>query len=110
MEDLIRRSDAINELEKEVDEYWTGWDMEYAQSIKEAITIIESIDAAREWIPVTERLPETHGLYMVTFDNGNVYVARYDGGWYTIDSYGLLSMSSYVVAWMPLPEPYKEVT
>ena len=60
-----------------------------------------------EWIPVTERLPEEKGLYLVSvkndhnrrysktcwFHGGNNWFARQD-----------------VLAWMPLPEPYREVS
>ena len=59
------------------------------------------------WIPVSERLPEIHNYterYLVTLERGWVRTARfteYDGkGWWTYDD---------VVAWMPLPKPYREV-
>lgn len=57
------------------------------------------------WIPVSERLPEIHNYtekYLVTLERGWVSTAlctQCDGKhWWTYDD---------VVAWMPLPEPYK---
>ena len=53
------------------------------------------------WIPVTERLPED-GQYILAYYPGfecGCIVQKYR----TIGNYG-------VVAWMPAPEPYKEVT
>lgn len=59
-----------------------------------------------EWIPVTERLPEKDGDYLVTsytYDKSKVYVATrffVDGEW--------LFCGKEIVAWMELPKPYKE--
>lgn len=60
-----------------------------------------------EWIPCSERLPDTDDIMLVTFKpkNGspNVNRAYYmDGAWH-----GSGSMSN-VTAWMPLPKPYQE--
>ena len=59
-----------------------------------------------EWIPCSERLPETDDIMLVTCKpkkgSPNVNRAYYmDGTWH-----GSGSMSN-VTAWMPLPEPYK---
>ena len=51
------------------------------------------------WIPVTERLPEKTGKYLVTVSNGNVYAGTY--------SAYERKFSCAATAWMPLPEPYK---
>lgn len=52
------------------------------------------------WIPVSERLPEKNGEYLITGRQGAVNKRRYhDGHWYGNWS---------VLAWMPLPEPYRE--
>lgn len=51
-----------------------------------------------KWIPVSERLPEKNGEYLITGRQGAVNKRRYhDGHWY--GNWGVL-------AWMPLPEPY----
>lgn len=62
---------------------------------------IEALDDSR-WIPVTERLPDEEGAYIVTVRDifGNGYVTR---EWF----YGNEWSYSFVTAWMPLLEPYK---
>ena len=58
------------------------------------------------WIPVNERLPEKPGTYMTTIDYGKHYGLEVGQKYY----YGQgLWGDDCVVAWMPLPEAYKEV-
>lgn len=53
------------------------------------------------WIPVSERLPEDdYGTYLICTDDGYIATIQYDR------SIGWL-LDSNIVAWMPLPEPYK---
>lgn len=70
------------------------------------------------WIPCSERLPdlpednEPYKIYMVTLDNGDVCLGVYrndDKEWYTRMSQSELVYSTKhdVLAWMPLPEPYR---
>lgn len=81
-----------------------------------------------KWIPVLERLPEKRGDYLVTQKatfTDYVYISvagyalnlydvdEYDfadkkrSGWYNYDpEYGYYEIDD-VIAWMPLPEPYK---
>ncbi len=61
------------------------------------------------WIPVTERLPVEDGRYLVCGQKGGIYHANYRGGWWTQVGGGGKSLP-LVVAWMPMPEPYKGVT
>ena len=49
------------------------------------------------WIPVSERLPEKDDLYLVYFD-GEYNLVYFSNGAFSY---------SGVIAWMPLPEPYK---
>lgn len=92
---------------------------------------IENMDDEKEngWIPVSERLPEDEKEYLVTLEK--VYgtpeklygIANYlkfgDAGYWNEKKYGYLEWDKYsdghggtkmykVIAWMPLPEPYKE--
>ena len=90
------------------------------QIIDEQPTIEE-----RKWIPCSERLPEEDGQYLVTekgFFGDYLYVsiANYGvpmmpmnkgkgRGWYIMDSEGEYYCDmNRVLAWMPLPKPYKE--
>ena len=89
------------------------------------------------WIPCSERLPKTNDPVNVTYVNhkpGNYYAEVKDkpytatahfhkGQWYwyscttqdLLDEYGtwipdLIDKDVEILAWMPLPEPYKGVT
>lgn len=80
------------------------------------------------WIPCSERFPEKDGKYLVTTSYGSIDICnyahnlyeldRYDfaeykrkknkTGWYDYDGeWGYCECS--IIAWMPLPEAYKEV-
>lgn len=60
-----------------------------------------------DWIPVSKRLPEEDGRYIVTKrderDDEEIYVTT---SYYQNDEYGFFSEEE-IIAWMPLPEPYK---
>ena len=56
------------------------------------------------WIPVTERLPKESGLYQVTDMQGNVVRYVFNANEGSVEYW-----RRCVKAWMPLPEPYKEV-
>ena len=86
--------------------------------------IRKTLDERTRWIPVGERLPDANGRYLVTRGLNacgalwnRVYIVNYS------DLMGLkkekifwqgnVSKSDFevifdVIAWMPLPEPYKE--
>ena len=61
-----------------------------------------------KWIPCSERLPENNGNYMTCDEKGNIHIF-----WYDDCQKCPFNISEYhtryypVVAWMPLPEPYK---
>lgn len=60
----------------------------------------------QRWIPVSERLPEKNGRYLVT----NTRWGAYEVDWnvfYKEPKEGWI-WEKGVTAWMPLPEPYKE--
>ena len=65
------------------------------------------------WIPVSERLPK-EGRYLVTTAYGEVKESEFDlKKWWQIDN-STISLEweeepIKVVAWQPLPEPYKEL-
>ena len=77
-----------------------------------AITSIESLPPVtpkQRWTPVSEGLPEQETNVLICNRQGEIEIAqgsRFDNGtweWYTSGwRYG------EVIAWMPLPEPYKE--
>jgi hypothetical protein len=85
---------------------------------EKAIQIVSEVEAeyGNGWIPCSERLPEGGSDYLVTQYNEDAIDEYCDGyrtgiiffdklGWWDdIDS----SCGWEIIAWMPLPEPYKE--
>ena len=60
--------------------------------------VIEN-QSAQQWIPCSERLPDQNGKYLVVGRQKAINILKFDGGrWY--GKWG-------VVAWMPLPEPWR---
>ena len=75
------------------------------------IKAIEGIETVNKWIPCSERLPEDSGDYIVWIkpDGEKPYVSVED-----IDCDGMIKKwntiyahTNEIVAWMPLPQPYK---
>ena len=73
---------------------------------------IKSLEQTR-WIPVSERLPKKSGVYLCTFGGNNL--TRVDNYTTELDAKKIFDepeeyagwQSQNVIAWMPLPEPYK---
>lgn len=66
-----------------------------------------------EWIPVSERLPEIATTCLVQLSNGYITMGKYHsirgGSWVFIDTtIQFVYPKDSVIAWRPLPEPYKE--
>jgi hypothetical protein len=106
------------EIEKaiyELGKFATGetYDTEYTDlSIFDlAISALEQ-QLTNGWIPVSERLPE-EGRYLVTTVYGEVKESKFDlEKWWQIDN-STISLAweeepIKVVAWQPLPEPYRD--
>lgn len=63
----------------------------------------------RKWIPVTERLPEKSGKYLVCTNGGKVYQTKFYS--YPEDKgshWGQKDNGKSITHWMPLSEPPKE--
>lgn len=134
MSDLISRQAAIDALGEEP-EVWTGND-EYAQGLNNQwhydVTALKAVSSAPQWIPVkwheitdTEREEEGYPKdWVAVFDSEMPYdgqkilvttrwrsVAQdecYADGEYALDSGW--DWIDDIIAWMPLPEPWKGVT
>ena len=76
----------------------------YREGYGKAMYEVEQKGLLVEWIPCSERLPEEHHIYLTTIKKANgitltshSYFFTKEVGW----------SDACVIAWMPLPEPYK---
>ena len=77
---------------------------------EDVVSIINKQPKVGEWIPVSERLPESEGIYPVTLDGTIVGedipftgLSEFeDGKWIDDEEY-----YKCIIAWQPLPEPYQ---
>ena len=94
---------------------------DYILSVLHDIRELPSVTPKSRWIPVSERLPESSGVYIVSswvsdgeesaiLTDANYYDGN--GTWYNDNriNWGRDLVTDKIVAWMPLPEPYKEGT
>ena len=65
--------------------------------------IAPTMDAEPHWIPVSKRLPETYGEYIVT--RKTEYGIKTKTSLYYEN--GIWWPPEEVIAWMPLPKPYE---
>jgi len=109
MSSLIERQAAIDALgERPIvwsdnDDYTLGARNQYDMDR----LAIETVPSAQRWIPCSERLPEDGRVVLWCNEHGSVFTtaitARFDNSW----AVGKRHRSSRMVAWMPLPEPWK---
>ena len=79
----------------------TQWDMAMAMAVK-------ALEAAQQWIPCSERLPEYDMCRTLTTINTHVKSGYYYKGLFYNDNGDTWKVTDKeVIAWMPLPEPYK---
>lgn len=103
----ISRQAAIDAIEDHIKAYTStmdGYNMA-RRHMKELLEVLPS--AQPQWIPVVEDLPKEEGYFFVTDEAAGMaetlidkYIRCDDGEWVWL-------YSQHVVAWMPLPEPYK---
>lgn len=126
MSDLISRQAAIKALEELVRarEKWSSDARGEIQGIAVSICAIVDVPRAKRadnWIPVEEALPKHSGRYLATIRpncprDSDYTDVRYYGkplgskrrrAWYFFDSSCGDVVDDNVIAWQPLPEPYK---
>ncbi len=132
--DLIDRQAAIDALWKALFEYEDKTEKQFQESKeldvgdwtlhrifvqnmsdidRQTILDLPSAQPEQRWIPVTERLPEkpknypnckiSRTYFLVSLESGCVTTLGYE---FDRDEWQIVG--SPVVAWMPLPEPYRE--
>ena len=130
----MTREEAIKELKEdkmlyETDVCHAGDGTPDGRLLEALDMAIEALSAEAEWIPCSERLPSDDEIVNITWVNHNPppyyadiaekpFVAsglRYCDKWYWYSSvcqdlhqdFDLIDKDIEVVAWMPLPTPYK---
>lgn len=107
MRKYIDANEFWNRLISVSENDWVGFD-----TIDE---VLSGMPAEPRWIPVTERLPEKYGQYLVTLEDEDyirvmpLYYGRInskDTFYDSANEYGDIKCRR-VIAWMPFPEPYK---
>lgn len=89
----------------------TKLDIDFAKVLilQRAIKALPPVQPKSGWIPVSEKMPEKGGDYLVTIE----WKGSYSGDVYTETNMAVYREKEKewdctgVVAWMPLPEPYK---
>ena len=94
----MNNQQAIDRLVKHLE--W-GWSEETVDAIGMGIHALKET----QWIPCSERLPEDNTDVIVCFYSGTVTEMRYWGNGIFEGIYD--HSTKVIIAWMPLPEPYK---
>jgi len=125
--DLDKAINAMAKLEQEDNEAYGVSIPECFDSERaiKALNSIPTVQAVPQWIPVSERLPEEYGEYLITWKNPKyqkTYIGiceceitdvydyeynRFEVEWLFDDYITTAYPDSKVIAWMPLPEPYE---
>ena len=101
MNDLISRDDAIREIMKLSD--CIDEDMIFL-----IFSRLRKIPPARQWIPVTDGLPEEAGWFLTSVSHKFTNELKTIVRWFsTAHGFEILGTAESVKAWMPLPEPYR---
>lgn len=110
IKDKNKLSEAIEKLAEFEEKEKCGEWLDAIELAKIAIVL-----QSQKWIPCSERLPEDESYILVSFENSTMPdIARYEeddeGGTFypRDDEKSYLRYGLFVIAWMPLPEPYRE--
>ena len=94
----------IKKANYEADGMMEPFKSQFGVLVEWLINKMPNIDPEPQWIPVSERFPDKAGAYLITkYDDEVTPYYCYDGDRYTREYW-----KSYIKAWMPMPEPYKE--
>lgn len=114
MDDTISRKAAIEAFDgvKVDEENCTEYDIGYNDGIDFAVSrlsVLPAVQPEQRWIPCSERLPEHGGRYLISVLDGinrRTTVASYLP---RCKAWTMTGRMAYwkVIAWKPLPEPYK---
>lgn len=106
-EEIIKGLQAVNE---HIGKHFNEGGAWMAEFIDNAIKALEQT----RWIPVSERLPNESADVLCNTDSKEIFISTYYGKMnsgiaYFVDNNGRM-WEDDVIAWMPLPKPYTEVS
>lgn len=101
-DDLISRQAAIDAVIE-----WYGCEPSDMDYFKEILAKQPSAQPEQRWIPCSEVLPKDEKYYLVQNEYWDMMIARYTHSEYWEQIYQLKPVKDEIIAWMPLPEPYK---
>lgn len=123
-DDLISRQAAIDKLKREEKIFYSPTGLRYLIGAIRDLPSAQPQDIARDiatiienekdmhvvlkqprWIPCSERLPTTKDDYIITVKDKSLTWTDYDE--WSADYHWWEYDDDMVIAWMPLPEPYK---
>ena len=106
----MTNKEAIETIKIAMAEVEWDYPMDYTVAFEMAVDALEK-QATSEWIPCSERLPEIEKEVLVQWRpylssdiEMNILVLTKSGEWVC----GLGRINGRAIAWMPLPEPYKD--
>lgn len=77
------------------------------RTIREWVQDIADTDHFRKWIPVSERLPKQGESVICQCRANMIKVLKLDADFDWYQDADHCYMNGFVIAWTPLPEPYK---
>lgn len=104
-------SEQVKKLKGFAEGYAKCGNWHVADTFREAADTIEALSAklvaanmenGSGWIACEDRLPEEKGWYLVYAKNQRPFVAYFKGKTFPLNNH-----YHEIVAWMPLPEPYR---
>ena len=110
---MIDEKKFIEELEKSLKRMIADEYGKHPVSLERIIDVLKDFPKVNEWIPCSERLPKRQDSentflknYLVQTNRCVIHMGYRDeeGTWRTIHG----NLIRNVIAWQPLPEPYKE--
>lgn len=82
------------------------WDGHTEKDVTRLLSL-PSAQPEHRWIPCSERLPEDDGIYIVSGKWGSGKISVGECEYYKHDGYFRAAWNFDVIAWMPMPAPYK---